>query len=124
MATKSNFMDAQTLKDILTTAVEGGIVYWANDDDVCQNIQIHRDADLNVIEIQCETDVDGNGWIVQEIIPSKIRKALTEMAKDVKLGEYWNKRANKFLFNKDMDYDAADADAIVQYAMFKEIVFA
>lgn len=119
----SNFMDTQTLKDILTTAVEGGSGYWMNDDDVCQNIQIHRDAEKNVTEIQCETDVDGEGWIVQEITTARVRKALTEMKDDEKLPEHWRKWAGKFLFNKDMDYDAGDADVVVQYAMFKDIVF-
>jgi hypothetical protein len=119
----SNFMDTQTLMDIMTTAIEGGCGYWMNDDDVVQNIQIHRADDLSVKEIQCETDVDGKGWVVQEITHTQIRKALTEMGKDAKLSEYWRKRANKFLFDKNMDYDAEDADTIVQYAMFKEIVF-
>lgn len=118
----SNFMDTQTLMDIMTTAIEGGSSYWMNDDEVCQNIQIIRDY-LNVTEIQCETDHDGKGWISQKITHTQIRKALNDMIYDKKLSEYWRKWAAKFMFDKDMDYDAGDADVVVQYAMFKEIVF-
>lgn len=118
------FATTEDLKSLLTTAVEGGIGYWLNEDEGdVQNIQIHRDAELNVIEIQCETDVDGNGWIVQEITHTQIRKALNEMKDDQKLPEHWRKRASHFIFQGIDDHDADDADVIVQYAMFKQIVF-
>lgn len=120
---QSNFMDTKTLQDLLTTAIEGGSNYWMNDEENVINIQVHRDSDNNVIEIQCETDVDGEGWIVQEITVASMRKALTEMKDDAKMPEHWRKWASKFIFDKDMDYDAEGADVLLQYAMFKEIVF-
>lgn len=120
----SNFLNEQTLKDILTTAVEGGINYWCHphDGDV-QNIQIHRDDNLSVVEIQCETNVDGEGWICQEITTKVLRKAINAMKDDEKAPAHWRKFCSKLLFNTDEDYDAEGADVLVQYAMFKDIVF-
>lgn len=119
----SNFMTTAVLNDIMTTAIEGGSAYWMNDDDVCQEIYVKKEDNGTVTEIKCETDVDGKGWIGHTITHTEIRKALTEMKDDAKLSEYWQKWAGKFLFNKDMDYDAGDADVVLQYALFKDIVF-
>lgn len=118
----SNFMNTAVLNDIMTTAIEGGSAYWMNDDDICRKVIIKRESDGTVVEIKCETDVDGKGWVEHMLTHTIIRKALTEMKDDVKLGERWNKLAGKMLFDKDTDYDAGDADSIVQYAMFKDIV--
>lgn len=116
-------MNTATLQDIMTTAIEGGSAYWMNEEDDCRNVSVVRAEDLTVIEIKCETDVDGEGWKAHTITHTQMRKALTEMKDDGKVGEYWQKRAGQFLFNKDIDYDASDADCILQYAMFQSIVF-
>lgn len=121
---KSNFLDTKTLQDLMTTAIEGGSNYWLHEEDEdCRFIQVHRDAENNVSEIQVETNVDGEGWINHEITHTQIRKALTEMKDDVNMPEHWRKWASKIIFDKDTDYDAEGADVVLQYALFKEIVF-
>jgi hypothetical protein len=132
--TKENTMAAINNRDlnfILTTVIEGGSAYWANDSDVCQTVEIKREADSDedlrslklVSEIKITTDVDGKGWKTQTITATEMRKALKAMKEDQKLPEHLRKMARKLLNNGDEDYDAGDADVIFQYALFGEIVF-
>lgn len=48
----------QILKDLLTTAVEGGSGYWASFDD------INRDDDLNVLSVTIVDDDSGKRHVV------------------------------------------------------------
>lgn len=106
----------ETLMDVLTTAVEGGINYWASAK------KIERDDDLNVTKIvglfdkedgEAKGDVDlttvANG--IEAILSGKVG-----LRSDLLRQVYST-------ITDDMDVDADAADCIVQAGLFGEVVY-
>jgi hypothetical protein len=114
----------QTARDILTGAIEGGMNFWAGVSE------IERTEELDVIsakfwdanaEVNEEADFEPKTLTTKDI-KAAIRKLATEA---VKYGENYKDVARGLMFDGSMEYDwdANDADAIVQVAMFGEVVY-
>jgi hypothetical protein len=108
----------QFLSDILTTAVEGGINYWASIRDV------KRDNNYSILSFECRDSVsEDDHWckICVDLIDDTIlqivnRKVETYISfyNDIKLATS----------EEDASHiDAEDANDLVQIAAFGEIVF-
>lgn len=114
----------QFLKDILITAVEGGINYWSAVSDYDPD-----NGTVKVHEFEPDTgETDGNGYAVEGMVVD-----LDVIAKGIgvldKKGENWKSgywaefwRANR-TNGEQGDYDAGTADCIVQAALFGEVVY-
>lgn len=111
------------LEDVLTTAVEGGINYWANGSD-CQ-----RREDLRVFSITVwDPENDHERFVVDADAMLKGVRLLHEaiMADDVHPNSEIGAQFLRHLFSEDegIEYvDAVVADVIVQYACFGQLVF-
>jgi hypothetical protein len=123
----------QILFDVFTTALEGGINYWAG--VVEYNIWLKDDAgttslphneDLKgffAIIIDNEDEDEKLIAIDRELVFEGLVACAT---KDVKhLGSHAQKVARLLLLsdNEDVDFDASDADQIVQVGLFGEVVY-
>lgn len=99
----------QLLWDLMTTAVEGGINYWGSVQSTT------RDDDLNVLNfsvVDLESAEDGESEIYT-VDAVKMLHALQAL-----LTQYpWRRRI------VDEDYDAEDADCVVQMACFGEVMY-
>lgn len=102
----------QFLHDILTTAVEGGINYWA-----ALHV-VSRDDDLNVLSVVLSDaeDDDEPQLIVNR---DTIIKGIENIFNDKQLSHIHA----RLLKGEDFDYDADDADMIVQYGLFGQLVY-
>src|SRR5947209_1359301 len=99
--------------DVLTTAVEGGIGYWARVEG------IERDASYRVRAVTVRDwharDGEPNTW---RLTPLEVERAIRRVAApDFNSGE-WLKRAARRLGEGDDEDDAGLADVIVQAACF------
>ncbi len=109
-------VDNECIDDIMSTALEGGITYWCDDAEVVGDYlgnyaseQISRGGTLKLHD----TEEDKTYELTRE-------KFLTGLAKVV--GE----RGLDVLIKGKVDasnIDAEDADAIIQYAIFGEVVY-
>lgn len=112
-------LPAEFLHDIITTACEGGINYWARAKNVV------RDDDLNVtrLEVQDREEHTEYGWHIvnKDVVAKGIERILEgqfqisdEIKRDIFIG----------CANRDAGYiDANGADCIVQAGIFNEIVY-
>lgn len=118
----------QVLKDILTTAVEGGSHYWLMADS------IERDDDLNVTRITNPRDAE-TGTLFDsgmfkpsfnpdaDITPQIIFNGLELLAQGALPGRP-DLHAKLFDVPRgDADFDAADVDVILQLGYFGETIF-
>jgi hypothetical protein len=100
----------QFLKDVLTTAVEGGIQYWAN-------VRIYHPD-------RVELDDDGGNphTVTTKTISHGIslarRVGLKSLSGDDYVKEWW--LADN---GEDGDYDADIADQILQLGLFEKVVY-
>lgn len=94
----------QLLWDLMTTAVEGGVNYWGSVRDTA------RDDDLNVLKFSIvdREDEEGKAYTVDAV---KMLHGLQALLIDYP----WRSRI------VDEDYDAEDADCVVQMALFGEL---
>jgi hypothetical protein len=141
----------QLLRDILTTAVEGGINYWANDraeDGTLQVREVRRAASGDVtailFDLQAVEDVSGagvssalndhqraGGRDVVKVGTAALRRALHAMHEGrvtfggAPLNVHIQAAGRRALFDHPdiVDYDASDADVFVQAALFGDIVY-
>lgn len=97
-------IDHQLLLDLMTTAVEGGINYWA------AVIDLTRDPDLNVLKFKVTDLEDEKIYSVDSIDMLHALQALIKACP-------WRARI------LDGDYDAEDADCVVQFACFGDLVY-
>jgi hypothetical protein len=136
----SAMLKAQDYSDILTTAVEGGIAYWANDradDGSLQVERIDRDADLNVerivFNVPAAEDVAGqdvrwrHGYETATVDTFMVEATIRRLATgEVKVRKDIRAIAARLLAgDRDAvgDADAEVADVIVQVALFGEVVY-
>jgi hypothetical protein len=109
----------QFLSDILTTAVEGGIGYWA---EVCD---IVSDDVQNVLSFKVRDFEASPSEPWKEVTLQGIEEAITLVKEEkVKIGKFTR---NDILFaDCDQDagmIDAEAADVLVQIAAFGEIIY-
>lgn len=131
-------LDNQDIEDILDTALEGGIGYWA----CLLNDQPEYQETLRELE---KEKAEGK---IKEIYYSTVLIRMMEMGRPIKFEdaeaiedadpEVWELNATKFtngceLYEKnrgsirkaldDGGFDAVEADCLIQYALFGEVVF-
>jgi len=120
----------EEISDILTTAIEGGIGYWAcllNDDpdwiaareivkNRLQDTPCYCDVGLELLKtgkaIKFEDEEDGT---IHELTMEKLLQGCAVFAKEE------GKSPSKML--ADGDFDANDADMLIQYALFGEVIY-
>ena len=125
MEQKHNF-SIEDINDLVVTALEGGINYW------CRSAKIKMDADDNFFGVPAEdqdkvkyaSDVIGYGGVLIltdiEDPNEKWELDVEKMLKGIKMQcENTGIALSELMDN----YDAGDADCIVQYAVMNEIVF-
>ena len=122
----------QMYRSILITAIEGGINYWAR--------VLHYNPDMNTDTLpfyfgdECRAVVveDEDGAESKTIDTATIRKAMSKLSKgggyrpDGTAPEWWTKKwrkAYKECADGSWDFDASDADTVVQVAIFGEVVY-
>lgn len=108
------------LQDIMTTAVEGGINYWAS------LAVVRRDVEKNVMAFLCR-DVEDSTDPWHQINEDEIEKALDkicECSSPIAIGEQYRDMIRKAYRTLDAGLIDADlADIIVQIAAYDELVF-
>lgn len=110
--------------DLLITAIEGGINYWAEVSDY------HHGANDETSATVYEDDADTDGVTVTT---TDIRRAVRQVAtKGIPaadpgsdLGDRFKAGCNAALRGRggDWDFDATAADALIQVAMFGDVVY-
>lgn len=105
--------------DIFTTALEGGINYWAE----CDEYHWIKGADEDYegfYAVIYDFEDDSKRYAVNRSVISKgYALAAGEKGKSYR----WSTSRPPLIPNIDWDYDAGDADAIVQLGLFGEVVY-
>ncbi|MFE9833982.1 hypothetical protein ACFYP4_02365 [Streptomyces sp. NPDC005551] len=114
----------KALQDVFQTALEGGIGYWST----CSAYKWENLAPSEVHAVVHDSeDEDKEYRITLETIREGLRNIVTGQVKrhkdDEKFMAYLRALAVGILIDEDYDYDAGDADNIVQAGLFKEIVY-
>lgn len=112
---KLTYVDASLIDDILSTAFEGGINYW------CSGVEVDDFSGALYA-----SEVPSNGGVItimeddpyDEPIPH--RMSCNDVLRGI--GLYCDAH-NVLPEALEDDYDASDADEIVQYAIFGQIVY-
>ncbi|MGO4302193.1 hypothetical protein [Cupriavidus sp. RAF12] len=118
--TISHAVSAQFLKEVLTTAVEGGISYWAQATGPAE-----RDSDHNVIQIELEPS-EGPDEFEKKLVTAHTVAAGIEkvMSAGFSVNPQIPSDILQALGANDTGYiDAMDADVIIQAGLFGEIVY-
>lgn len=113
----------QFLSDVLTTAIEGGINYWASIDSV-EKIDAPDDVlGWRYDSARIHTLEDGTEFGTMHTIDMET----------VELGLRRLSESNNYPFPEmreadrtngaEGDFDAGDADAVIQYGIYEEIVY-
>ena len=113
----------ELIEDILCTAFEGGITYWAN------NISCHDNKDMKKVggwkhEYLTKTKKKDAKLIVHTISGGEVtvtKKSIIDALQKMDTPEYkYTKALDRILSEQ---YDADDADIVVQTACFGEVVY-
>lgn len=121
----------QDMNDVLTTAIEGGIDYWA------QYVEINRAADLTVVSahvVDAEDAADDPENVKVLVIDAMIVARGVQMILSAHASNDDDERTKctirrdlfdqvMSLFTPDIDVDADAADCIVQAGLFGEVVY-
>lgn len=109
--------DEVELREILTTALEGGIGYWS------VASEIERDEQLNVISVKLEPTEDPDIIFNADTIHApRLQSAINRIT----TGDYANLRSDIIAAVRSGDtgeIDADVADCIVQLAMFGSVMY-
>lgn len=111
----TTYITDQNISDILVTAFEGGINYWTNTpvkvEEWPEDAEFASDVVAKGAPVYIHDDED-NKWekLTLPNLLNAIRWYLTT----------YNKTADIF---ENGEYDADDADIIVQYALFGDVVY-
>lgn len=129
----------QGLLNVLSTAMEGGVNYWAATSryvwrergpkgEVTDSLRMRVDAFAVVYDAEEEPD-EGEEVTRYTIDGASIVRGLARLA-DMQIqtgpptsGGTWAEALRLMLAGEDWDYDADDADRIVQAALFGKLVF-
>lgn len=123
-------LDKETVKDILTTAIEGGIGYWSI--LRCDTKSWEKARELAKEELKdtpCYCDVAyklfelGLPIVLEDVEEDEIYKLTKE--KFIEGCRLYEEQTNSSILQamENGDFDANDADCIIQYALFNEVVF-
>lgn len=105
-------LPGQVLLDVMTTAVEGGINYWA----AIRNVV--RDAELNVISFEVrDNEEDDVVWL--SVSPFVIARGMRLIIDEAKYPHI----VAEIIKQENADLDADNVDVIVQYGVYGEHVF-
>lgn len=124
-------LDKDELKDILTTAIEGGISYWAclgNDDPEWIAARDRYEKEHNELPCYCDTAyevlISGHAIILYDEQDDDKRYELywEDLMKGLRLFEE-NQNSSIHQSLEDGSFDAIDADMIIQYAIFDEVIY-
>ncbi len=114
----------ERLQDILTTAIEGGCAYWMNNEGDCIVLSVVYDKNYDITAITLKHSIcKDRVWNEETVTANVLRNALVAMMVDMNLPQHLRTLAYNLSTNPHFDYDAGDADCVVQYTLFKEIVF-
>lgn len=111
----------ELLAGVIITALEGGIGYWSS----CSEYEWENRPPSEVYAVVHDSeDKDKEFRITIETIREGLRKIVHDEVK-YNLGEdeYMQNLAVGILTEEDYDYDAGDADNIVQAGLFGELVY-
>lgn len=114
----------QWLADVLTTAVEGGVNYWASVSEY--KWQDRAPADVYAVIHDQEDDEPGAGHRVTiDTIAHGLSTLRRARATEAWLqSESWRRVLDSDRTNGDEgDFDAGDADCIVQAGIFGEVIY-
>ena len=123
-------LDEDMIKDILTTAIEGGISYWAclgNDDPNWIAARDKYKAEHNEAPCYCDVAYEllsNNKSVIfydEQDDDTKLELSMGKFLLGCGLFEE-HYRSLKEAFD-DASFDAWDADAIIQYALFREVIY-
>lgn len=114
----------QFLYDVLTTAAEGGIGYWANYRlDRAENLSVTRIYDIS----DREADEGDPPYEQTEVRPADLLVAIQRVATEsVALSARWREHVIQAVAAGDdgvCDLDADDCDCLVQIALFGTTVY-
>lgn len=123
----------QILFDVFVTALEGGITYWAAvakysiwlKDDAGTTSIPHKEDLTGFFAVIVDVE-DENESLVRVDNDTVFRGLVACATEDVKnLGSHARQVARSLLFsdNEDVDFDAGDADQILQAGLFGEVVY-
>jgi hypothetical protein len=107
---------AQFLDDVLITALEGGIGYWA------LALRYNPDSPATAI-IRDVDEYDSGQWAITRVVIRNGLNALTHSQNVIKAGPRQDRIKLANLANDAGIIDAGDADVIVQAGLFGEIVY-
>jgi hypothetical protein len=125
--TKSHEFSAEDITDLIVTALEGGINYWCGKAEIVINAIPKTFAGVSAEDqskVKYASDVIALGGKLKltdvEDEDESWELDLPKMLKGISMHCDANNIAPSDLMD---NYDAGDADCIVQYALFNEIVF-
>ncbi|MFN8758834.1 MAG: hypothetical protein ACK5XA_08500 [Tagaea sp.] len=113
--TVSHTVSDQTIRDIKTTAAEGGIDYWS---------EIEKyDFDAGVLKVITDDPIEGDGDKVYDVTDDVIKLGIERALAESK-GRDWESAIRRGVAADDAgEIDAEAADVIVQLGLFGEIVY-
>ena len=108
----------QFLADILATAIEGGINHWADVDATDTDVFGRQYTSARILDRE-----DGSEFGTMHIVDlDTIAHGLTELVASDEYPFTELRKANR-TSGGEGDYDAADADAIVQFGLYEHIIY-
>ena len=111
----------QFLNDLLVTAIEGGINYWAWITDAEQTHDKQgRVTGYKSVTIREKENGDQTYTITIDTMATGINRLLKRLSYDIAADLHLANKTN----GDDGDFDALDADQIVQHAIFDKSVYA
>jgi hypothetical protein len=105
-------LDDSVISDILSAAFEGGINYW------CVGVKIHESGDAPKMSYASDV-VEHGGTLKIHELDGDVHE-LTRKKMEDGIGKFMIHQRS---FTDACEIDAADADLIVQYAIFGEIIY-
>jgi hypothetical protein len=143
METLEKLEDKELLKDLFTTAIEGGIDYWSRltaykhsiedwfatieTDDISENANGLTDGDeLVLLRIDESTILKGIKLFAKETDSDREDKNIHPDSSHANIARFCKElidssgAVNKF---DDWGYDCCDADAVVQMGLFGEVIY-
>lgn len=107
MLDSDNILPSHLIKDLFITALEVGINYWALIEEYS-----HETYTAKII------DKEGSQPIQYNLSLNIIHKGVQKLYLD---NSNWSKKRINNLLNED--YDAEDADIVLQYGLFGELIY-
>lgn len=127
MVTEAMSKADQTAADVLSAAIEGGTNYWAAVSKIERAEPGGEVAYLSVSYHEMNDDCDGykEAGVTVDLaaVKAAMRKIAFEDVKHVSASTKATVRALIFEGSEEADYDADDADIIVQVAVLGEVVY-